>query len=296
MARKRKSTAPARKTAPRRWRSIVGSAWLRRILSAGTLAGTAVGAVLAGLFGLTRLEAHVDNLILRDRPVATFHFTDLPGRLIGLADGDFDHALSAMRTRDWTDDRLCREMAGRLAAVGWVGKVNFVRRTAVGRFEISASYRQPAALVQHEGEFIMVDDAAVRLPGTYTYDPSRRLVQGVAGAPPPPGMAWEGGDLVAGLRIIKAIADEPFSDQITAVLVDNFGGRRDSRASHIELATERAGGRIHWGSAPGLELEENLLEQKLALLRENYNRTGRADAGHPVIDVSTFPDRYTIPG
>ena len=75
-----------------------------------------------------------------------------------------------------------------------------------------------------------------------------------------------------------------------------YGGRRDPRACHIELMTDQAGGRIRWGSAPGSELEENGVQQKLALLRENFSKTGRVDARHAVIDVSTFPDRYTIPG
>ena len=46
----------------------------------------------------------------------------------------------------------------------------------------------------------------------------------------------------------------------------------------------------------GFEVEENLAPQKLALLRQNYAQTGRADAGHAVIDISTFPDRFHIPG
>lgn len=45
-----------------------------------------------------------------------------------------------------------------------------------------------------------------------------------------------------------------------------------------------------------MELEENGAGQKLVLLRKNYLDTGRADAGHVVIDVSVFPDRFTIPG
>ena len=296
MARKRKSKRRASKANRRNWWSAMEPERKRRLLGIGAITVTVVVIALAGFLGLTRLEAHVDRLILAERPRATFEFTDLPGQLVGLADGDLERALSDLRSRDWTDDHLCEEMADRLGAVGWVAKVNFVRRSGAGRFEISARYRQPTALVQQSGDFIMVDSEAVRLPGRYTYDPTWRIVQGVAAPAPKVGTAWGGEDLRAGLSILKAIVHEPFGHQITAVLVDNFGGRRDPRGSHIELATDRAGGRIRWGSAPGLELEENLTEQKLALLRENYGKTGRADARHPVIDVSTFPDRYTIPG
>ena len=75
-----------------------------------------------------------------------------------------------------------------------------------------------------------------------------------------------------------------------------LGGRVDGSASHIDLATDQDDGRIRWGSIPGAEVEENGVDQKLALLRANYRDTGRADAHHPVIDVSTFPDRFAVPG
>ena len=94
--------------------------------------------------------------------------------------------------------------------------------------------------------------------------------------------------------MISLLGAEPYAAQLTAVLVDNF--RSPSRAGRcpIELATDRAGGRIRWGSAPGTELAENSVDEKLAILRENFRSTGRADAGHAVIDISLFPDRFTI--
>ncbi len=268
----------------------------RRLLAAGAIAVAMLAGVFAGAVGVTRLEAHVDRLILTKRPDATFEFTDLPRQMIGLADSDLDRALHGFRARDWTDDRLCEEIAGKLATVGWVAGVDRVRRMADGRFEISARYREPFAMVHQGTEFVLVDGEGVRLPGTYANDPTWRIIQGVATPAPKAGATWDGKDLTAGIAVLRAIAREPFADQITAVLVDNFEGRRDRRTCHIELATDRAGGRIRWGSAPGLELEENLPEQKLALLRQNYAKTGRADARHAVIDVSTFSDRYTIPG
>jgi hypothetical protein len=121
-------------------------------------------------------------------------------------------------------------------------------------------------------------------------------VQGVGRPPPESGARWQGKDLQAALAVLTALRQEPFGSQITGVLVENFGGRVDPMRSHIELATDRAGGRVRWGSAPGQEIEENSVEQKLAILRANFRDTGRADAHHPVIDVSTFPDRFTIPG
>jgi hypothetical protein len=151
-------------------------------------------------------------------------------------------------------------------------------------------------MVQHGGEFLLVDADGVRLPGKYLYNPAWKLVQGVRASPPEPGVSWEGQDIRAGLAVIEALGEQPFADQITAVLVDNVGGRHQPGRSHVELATDRAGGRIRWGSAPGTEVEENSVPQKVAILYENYRQTGRLDAGHPVIDISTFPDRFTVPG
>ena len=150
-------------------------------------------------------------------------------------------------------------------------------------------------MVQSRDGFVLIDDEGVRLPGRYPYSSSFALIQGVAGRPPAPGQRWETGDVAAGLSLWKLLSAEPFAEQITAVLVHNYGGRQRAEAAHIELATDQAGGRVIWGSAPGEEIEENSAAQKLAILRHNHRLHGRIDAGRPVIDISTFPDRFTTP-
>jgi len=246
-------------------------------------------------YGIARLDSHIDGLLLSEVDQATFTFVDLPRSLVSLAGGDLEASLDGVRNHRWTSEDMCRQVAKAIDEVGWIARVDSVRRRAAGRFEIRATYREPAALVQLEDYFLLVDRSGVRLPGRYAYDPRWPVIQGIAAAAPGPGLKWSGGDLRAGLAVIDSIAHEPFSGQVTGVLVGNFGGRVDPRASHIELATDRAGGRIRWGSAPGLEVEENLVPHKVAILRQNYQRTGRLDAGYPVIDISTFADRFTVP-
>ena len=68
-----------------------------------------------------------------------------------------------------------------------------------------------------------------------------------------------------------------------------------STPAREQAARGGAGGRIIWGSAPGAEIEENTVAEKLELLRSNYRRFGRADAGRGVIDVSVHPDRIITP-
>jgi hypothetical protein len=187
-------------------------------------------------------------------------------------------------------------MAQSLERTGWLSRINHVRRSGAAVFEVSAQYRVPLAMVQRENDFLLTDGDAVRLPGVYLFDPRWKLIQGVRQPVPAPGERWTDPGLPAALAIVRALSAEPFGHQITGVIVENIGGRVDRTESHIQLATDRAGGRIHWGSAPGNELAENTMAQKLAILRENHRQTGRVDAHHAVIDVTTFPDRFTIPG
>ena len=291
------------KAKKRRGKSRRGGWWAsrdvgrrRRFMHVTGLALATLACVAAVSIATTRLNQHVERDLLSRSGAATVQFVDRPGQLTDLCLSDLSASVADLLTRNWTDKRLCRDLAERLAETGWMARLNYVRRTADGRFEVSADYRLPFAMVQQSDTFLLVDNEGVRLPGTYLYDPAQKLIQGVAGATPQPGGSWEGDDIKAALAIVGAVAGEPFSGQITAVLVDNAGGRRDPRRAAIELATDRAGGRIRWGSAPGFEIEENSVGQKLAILRENYRQTGRVDAHHAIIDISTFPDRFTIPG
>ncbi len=256
----------------------------------------AVAAVLfVGALAVGRLEAHVDDLALRDLKPAV-EFVDLPAELTSLAESDLRMVVADLLDRPWTDDQLCEEMASRLNGVGWIDQIDRVRRGADARFRVRARYRRPIGMVQQDDSFYLVDTAGTRLPGVYRYDSSWLIVQGVSRAAPGPGERWDGDDLRAGIDMIRLFNARAFDGQITGILVGNVGGRENPRGSHVELATDRAGGRIRWGSAPGRELEENSLERKLAILQDNFRRFGRVDAGHPVIDISTFPDRFTIPG
>lgn len=291
---KRKSRRRKRaKTRPRLTWLIPGR---RRLIGWACVGAVIVTAAWAAGSAASQLEAHVHRQIRSRVGDAVVAFIDLPDALVELASADLHGAVADLKARPWTDDHICRDMALRLVRVGWIRKVRFVRRAADARFEISAEYRLPEAMVQHGGGFYLVDGGAVRLPGKYRYAPAWQIVQGVREGPPPAGVEWPGEDVRAGLDVIRALEGEAFSGQITGVLVDNVGGRIDSARCHVELATDRAGGRIRWGSAPGMEIEENTVGQKIAILRANYRETGRADANQPVIDVSTFPDRFTIPG
>lgn len=264
----------------------------RAVFRPAVLRWTLFVAIAGGIgYGMARLERHVYAADRFDDPPKLV-LLDVPE---GLEPVLREHLEPVTRDAVWTEPDLCRRIHDRLESNAWVRAVDRVRRYADGTFRIRAKYRRPRALVQTDGWFALVDGYGVRLPGRYPYSEAVPLIQGVAAPAPKPGEAWNAPDLKDGLKIVDLLVEEPFADQVTAVLVHNHQGRVNPHAAHLELATDRAGGRILWGSAVGEEIEENSAAQKLAIIRRNYELHGRIDAGHAVIDVSTFPDRFTTP-
>ncbi len=246
--------------------------------------------VCAGIWGARRLESYVAAKPEYHSP-PEFVLVDVPA---GIEDR-IQVLLAPFTNHAWSDPDLCRAVAENLAASPWVESIEYVRRFANGRISVSCQYRLPAALVQSGGKFYALSTDGVRLPGSYQYTPALVLVQGVNASTPPAGDFWTGDDLQAAIEIIELLHKEPFFDQVTAILVDNYGGRKNEHESHLQLVTSPGDHRIAWGSAPGEEIEENTVAEKIALLRANYRRWGRIDAGRRQIDISVFPDRFTTP-
>jgi len=244
--------------------------------------------IAAAAWGATRLEAYV---------VAQDTYQSAPSiTLVDVPEGLEESLLRLIRAvtdRAWVDPQLCRDVAEVLSLSPWVEEVRAVRRGPEGHLRVTCRYRTPAAMVQIGSEFYIVGADRVCLPGVYRYHPSLVVVQGVRGLAPDPGDVWAGDDLKAAIDLIQLLHREPFFEQITGVLVENYDGYLDRSKPHILLATAPGDGRIAWGSAPGKEIEESTVDQKLALLRENFRRWGRIDAGRRYIDVSVYPDRFT---
>ncbi len=297
MSRKRKKQSATRGAKEAGWRSAIEWHKLRRPLWYTFCAASGIALVLAGAQAIAHFDEQLNQSLLARSSSASVEFVDLPEGLMALAGGDLRGSIADLLERPWTEPDLCRLIAERLAGIGWIESVGSVQRSSAGRFEIKARYRLPVALVGVlKDDYVLIDGQGVRLPGLYIYHPRWYIIDGADSPPPKVGEKWRSPDLQAGLAVLAALRPEPYRAQITGVNVANFAGRRSARSTHLELFTDRAGGRIRWGSAPGFEVEENLAPQKLALLRQNFAQTGRADAGHPVIDISTFPDKFHIPG
>jgi hypothetical protein len=289
MSRRRKRKRTRRPKEPGWWSSIDPSR--RRRALKRTVFLMAGAALLGGAaVGFRKLE----TFVLADAAFQQPPILDLVNAPGSLRD-EILETLEPVATTAWGDPDLCRRVAMLLEANGWVARVRAVRKYADRRIEIRCDYRRPRVLVAGATGHFLVSDDRVRLPGVYTYGPGIMLVQGVAMPPPPPGEPWEAPELAAAIAIARCLEAEPYRDQITGIVLHNYGGRVDRDDAHICLATDRAGGKIVWGSAPGHELEENTAAEKIAILRENYRRFGRADAGRPAIDISTHPDRFSTP-
>lgn len=290
-AKKRQATrGPGRGRIRRFIVGLVARHWRGILTVGGGAAGVIVLGVL-GAWGTSRLNAHVTEVVgARAQP--TILFSDLPQDLVPLAQAELLSSALGAVDRPWTDNALPRLIAQAIEQSGWVRQVRSVRRFPQGTFEVHCRYRLPTALIHRDAAYYLVDEMGVRLPGVYNDAAFKLVIRGVREAPPVEGKPWVGEDLQSALGLVRRLSIEPFAGQIAAVQVNNYAGRMNPRRPHLELETDRAAGRILWGSAPGREVGENSVEQKLAILRANYSRTGRVDAHYATIDVSTFPDRF----
>ena len=243
-----------------------------------------------GIYGMTQVEESV-LMSPPQEAAARIELIDVPRGL----DGVMTAALEPFAQEPWSSETICSDIGSVLERIGWVKAVVSVHRFPDRRIEVACTYRKALAMVQKEEGFYLVDDECVRLPGIYNNHPDMKLIQGVRRTVPRAGEPWQAPELRAGIDLIKILSAEPFFDQVTAVLVHNYGGRSDPRAAHLVLATDQAGERILWGSEPGGEVEENTVAQKLELLRSNYRRFGRIDAKRGIIDISVHPDRIITP-
>jgi hypothetical protein len=200
------------------------------------------------------------------------------------------------------DRQLLKETAADLRVNPWVRKIVQVRRAYVhgpgDTLAVDCDYRVPTALVRWGDDYCLVDGDGYALPAVYTQRQLQRvtvapdgkltlrIIEGVRHAPVRPGHPWPGGDLAAGLDLVKLLAGRPFAEQIPVVDVANFDGRRDANAAQVVLVT-RFGTQIRWGRPPTAKdsFVEVSASQKLHDLAEIFDETHRVDGGQSWIDV-----------
>ncbi len=157
----------------------------------------------------------------------------------------------------------------------------------------------PTAWIQQNKKCYLIDERGYRLPGVYSAGQiagSRMpIISGVAAEPVAIGEPWIGQDLQAGLKE-AAILPSVIRQQVAAIDVSNYTGRRDPQAPDIKLITRDGGSRIFWGHAPGEEYDVELTAAyKIKVLEDNLYRYGRIDAGKAYLDIRTAPAFEPVP-
>jgi hypothetical protein len=227
-------------------------------------------AVGAAALGMERLKTYVYSLPEHNPPIRVEladppAWVDLEGwrpRILA--------SISLPADQQWLDGMLVRQVADQINRSGWVSQVERVSRSADGTISVSCVYRRPIAMLRTREGFVPVDRDGIRLPTgaegkvyTLVDDDSGWLkIEGVKSSSPEVGEPFPGDDAVAAIQIAALIFEQDFSTRISRIDVNNFRGRLNKRDDQIRLLT-RDGGRIHWGSAIGEEIEEPTARDKI---------------------------------
>lgn len=220
---------------------------------------------------------------------------------------DFPH------TPEWFDDEVIRQYAEndkflarkhsafesgliesaetRFSEIPWVRKAT-VSKSLPNRLNVELEYRRPVAWVLDGNKWNLVDKEGVCL-GTEEKNPyivgELGKVPSIHGSKknekrPEPGDRWSDKAVAAGASVaemlrplLNRISSIEGSDPVSAIHVENFGGRKNLRNSAIVLET-RKGKKIEWGhSALNTSPDEPTQEEKLAILTKLYEAS-------PVLD------------
>ena len=266
--------------------------WLRSARTWMAVAWMGTFAVIA--YGLNRLDPHAQRIVTGDTEI---EWVEPPS---WLSDENWKDVLPKLEDRidlpsdtDPYDDRVCPYVAERLAGSAWIAQVRRVTKQNDGVVKVYSNFRKPFAMIEQAGVAYLVDAAGVRLPMEWAARSVNRSVwltiRGVAARVPERGHRWAGDDVAAGLKLARFLyaAEDAgradFREEILAIDVGNFKGRRNPRAGRLQLVTINPQSYIHWGLPPGEEYGiESSAELKLEFLRELYVRVGRLPDQGPI--------------
>ncbi|MCI0676311.1 MAG: hypothetical protein L0Y42_11120 [Phycisphaerales bacterium] len=138
-----------------------------------------------------------------------------------------------------------------LVATGWFEAVDQVRRTKEDEIEITARFVTPFAVIRDHAGDHLVDAEGTLLPKSYERGAMTNFVV-ISGAhferPRRPGVAWEGADVVAGLKLLDLIQQQTWKDQVEQIDVSEYLGD-----GPLKVRTDR-GCTIIWGGGPGVPI------------------------------------------
>lgn len=251
---------------------------------------------VTAMIGLRKLDVQVRGLPVVSRDAPQIKLADLPDWMPRDLREQLTRQASATIDNHLFEKPLVDRLALHMAQSPWVNQVNKVRKQYGNIVTVDCRYREPVALVRDRGGLVLVDREAIRLPA----EVMRRslasmdllLIQGVSAAAPHTGALWLGEDLLAGLALADLIKRQRYAEQIAAINVNNFGGRDDPVAAHLELLAHD-GTHIRWGLPPFRESwREASTAQKLVSLEYVFDTLDTRHSPVEYIDVRQAKVRY----
>lgn len=247
-----------------------------RRLSMGAAWSAAIALLaVAWIFGVPRLQAFASHE--RFAEVVRVRFVDPPRWF----NGDLAEHLTQTAEMSLNGDPMqrgdlvaCREA---LLRTGWFESIKQVRRVQIDVVEVDGQFARPYTVVRDADGDHLVDVVGRLLP--LKYDPGARTsFTTIIGAhfprPARCGEIWEGADVIAALRLLNVIEQQPWKSQVKAIDVTGY-----LRGDPLRLRTD-ADTTVIWGGAPGEEPAlEVLAEGKLKRLNYMFQKYHRIDAG-----------------
>lgn len=169
--------------------------------------------------------------------------------------------------------------ASALEATGWFTKVKQVQWVNDTEVIVRATFLIPYAKVEDHGGIVYIDVQGRRLPTRVglIVKPNYHFItlkEPRYERPSRPGLQWNGGDVTAGLNILKLIYNKPWATQVQMI---NLARWATSETLMLETDTPSI---FIWGSSPGEEHGlEALADHKIERLNHIFTKYGRIDQG-----------------
>ncbi len=229
------------------------------------LAVLAVASVIAAVWGSVEVRRHVGSqprYSIEDWQVGLSELPDwvTPEIQSQVESTDLSGVGLTLFNRGVLD--VVRERFETNAWVERVESVDVVYPTAQkkGALLLEVELRRPAALVDVEGSFYLIDaegrrvgDAYADAPTDWFGVPAITHASATAARVPPAGEHWSDYDVLSGLAVAKILSEHGFLGRfldhpIERIDVGNVDGRRDPSRSEVALYWQ--GCRVAWGRSP----------------------------------------------
>ena len=193
---------------------------------------------------------------------------------------------------------ISEEIAAAFEANPWVEKVVAVEKKFPNTIHLKLKLRRPMAFISSNGNYYLLDEKGVRLPGVYSEEARKSsglpLVASIKKSVPQVGKIADNDAVIAGCGVAKMINDEKkrLRTQIEVIDAMNFGGRLQRGGSEITLVTSD-GARIKWGRSPGKfhagELSAEKKIENLKAVRYTLALQGQPLSSKEYVDIRFDP-------